>query len=62
MLWTLDLIARRTDIQDRLRREILSLEDMSWPSIDGLRFLDNFMREALRFYCPGKIIPVVPGP
>lgn len=57
MLWTLDIIARRGDIQDRLRREILSLKDLEWAAIDGLRYLDNFLREALRFYCPGMPSP-----
>ena len=53
LVWALDTLARRQDIQDRLRKEINEMEEQSWAEIDRAHFLENFMREVLRVHCPG---------
>lgn len=55
MVWAIDVLSRRRDIQDRLRAELTSLKERSWSEIDRLHYLDNFVREVLRVYCPGKL-------
>jgi len=52
-VWAIDILARRGDIQERLRREIASLKENSWNEIERLPYLENFVREVLRVYCPG---------
>ncbi|KAI6778466.1 Cytochrome p450 protein [Emericellopsis cladophorae] len=59
LVWALDTLARRQDIQDRLRKEINEMEEQSWAEIDRAHFLENFMREVLRVHCPVGWIPMV---
>ena len=53
LVWAIDILARRGDIQERLRGEIASLKEHSWNEIERLTYLENFVREVLRVYCPG---------
>lgn len=59
--WSLLVMAQRKDIQDLVRAEIAGLfskkEDPSYPEIDSLPYLDNFIKETLRHYSPGKLHP-----
>ncbi|ETS78006.1 hypothetical protein PFICI_10068 [Pestalotiopsis fici W106-1] len=58
--WSLFVMAQHRDIQDSLRNEITSLfRDFSEPAygqIDELTYLDNFVKETMRVYCPAATI------
>ncbi|RSL71909.1 hypothetical protein CEP54_001101 [Fusarium duplospermum] len=59
--WALHELSRRPECQQRLRREIISL-DKTCPSpdfgdIDKLPYLHNFVREVLRLYCAVAMAP-----
>lgn len=56
--WSLLIMAQNYDLQDTLRAEIMELvkrdPDPSYNEVDKLPYLDNFIKEALRVYSPGK--------
>lgn len=56
--WSLLVMAEHQDIQSSLRNEINSLFRNStapaYNQIDELKYLDNFIKETLRVYSPGK--------
>ena len=49
------------DITRKVRAEALELlkrnPDPSFSDIESLSYLNNFVRESLRIYCPGKSYP-----
>lgn len=57
LAWSLNTLATRPEIQDKLRDDITSLTgkspDPSFSEIDALSYLDNFVNEILRVYPPG---------
>jgi len=53
---TLALIAAHPAVQDRVRREILSVPVMTAQAIDGMRFLEACVREQLRLWTPVPIL------
>jgi cytochrome P450 len=53
---TLALIAAHPEVQDRLRRDILSIPTLSAQSIDGLGYLDACLVEQLRLWTPVPIL------
>lgn len=53
---TLALIAAHEEVQDRLRREILSLPALSAQSIDRLDYLHDCLVEQLRLWTPVPIL------
>lgn len=58
LVWALDTLSRRKDLQSRLREEIKSLKEQSWTEVERMHFLENFLREVLRVHCPGMFLPV----
>jgi cytochrome P450 len=56
--WATHALTIFPDMQDRLRAEILGMLDETpepgYTEIESLRYLNNFCREVLRAYCPGK--------
>ncbi|PHH80715.1 hypothetical protein CDD80_63 [Ophiocordyceps camponoti-rufipedis] len=56
LLWATDAMARNPQIQHRLRREIRCMlkdtPDPGFTEIDGLGYLDNFIKEVFRVYSP----------
>ncbi|KIW90897.1 uncharacterized protein Z519_08680 [Cladophialophora bantiana CBS 173.52] len=60
LTWTLYALTLHTQVQDRLRAEILSTVTSSSPSyeeLDNMRFLNNVMKEVLRYYPPAPTFP-----
>ncbi|RBR19007.1 hypothetical protein FVER53590_10106 [Fusarium verticillioides] len=59
LLWTIYALSKDQKSQDRLRAEILGLndDDTTAKAIDVLPYLDNVVKEALRVYSPTLIIP-----
>ncbi|KAJ4007354.1 hypothetical protein NW766_010038 [Fusarium irregulare] len=59
LVWTAYALGKNPASQDRLRKEIQSLDtnDISAKAIDELPFLENVIRESLRLYSPTLIIP-----
>ncbi|KAH8173506.1 cytochrome p450 domain-containing protein [Sarocladium implicatum] len=61
LVMTMYSLAHNPDSQDRLRNEITSLlAETSTPTfeeLDRLPFLENFLKEVLRVYCPLQYIP-----
>lgn len=61
LVMTVYSLAHNPDCQERLRSEITDLlADSSSPNfeqLDRLPFLDNFLKEVLRVYCPLQYIP-----
>ena len=57
MVWALHLLAEHQKHQERLRTEIRKNLDphgeITFEDVERLAFLDNFLREVLRVYCPG---------
>jgi cytochrome P450 len=66
LVWAVDLLARHPLYQERLRSEVLALGlgrgagGPSYAEVEQLRFLDNFLHETLRVFCPGMCHPL-PG-
>lgn len=58
LVWALDTLSRREDLQSRLREEIKALKERSWGEVDRMHFLENFLREVLRVHCPVGWIPM----
>lgn len=57
LTWALYALTLYPEMQDRLRKEISGLDASKLPSysdIEGLVFLNNFTKEVLRYYPPGK--------
>lgn len=56
--WSLLIMAEHQNIQQILRNEMLDLfratPDPTYSQIDGLAYLENFIKETLRVYSPGK--------
>ncbi|KAK2599797.1 hypothetical protein N8I77_011521 [Diaporthe amygdali] len=51
--WSCYIMATRQDIQDRLRAELATVSpDASFAELDKLPYLENFVKESLRVYCP----------
>jgi cytochrome P450 len=59
LVWALDTLSRREDLQGRLREEVKSLKEKSWTEVDRMHFLENFLREVLRVHCPGMSVMVM---
>ncbi|KAF4971288.1 hypothetical protein FSARC_1858 [Fusarium sarcochroum] len=59
LTWTIYALASNPDIQHRLRKEVLGLEEaaISAKSIDDLLYLNNVIRESLRVYSPSLMAP-----
>ena len=57
LVWALHLLANHEEQQEHLRRELLeraySRHDLTFDDLEELPFLDGFVREVLRLYCPG---------
>lgn len=53
---TLALIAAHSDVQDRVRQEILNVAPLTAQAIDGLQYLDACIREQLRLWTPVPIL------
>lgn len=58
LVWAVQVLSRHIDVQQRLRDEVTTLLSASpepgYSDIERLHFLDNFLREVLRVYCPGE--------
>ncbi len=58
MIWSSLILATKPDIQEKLREEIIGFLGASakrdYNAIESLYYLNNFCRELLRLYCPGK--------
>ena len=53
--WSLYVLATHPDIQTRLRQEASTLPaSPTYAQLDRLPYLENFSKEILRMYCPGK--------
>ncbi|KAK8033597.1 cytochrome P450 [Apiospora marii] len=56
--WSSYVLAKNHDIQDKLQAEILDflsrVPNPTYPDIDTLPYLNGFVKEMLRVYCPGK--------
>ena len=53
--WSLYVLATHPDIQTRLREEVNTLPaSPNYAQLDRLPYLENFSKEVLRMYCPGK--------
>ncbi|RBR21543.1 uncharacterized protein FIESC28_04811 [Fusarium coffeatum] len=59
--WAIHELSRRPDVQQRLREEIMDLDNTCpmpfFPDIDKLPYLHNFVREVLRLYCAVAMAP-----
>ncbi|TKW48220.1 Cytochrome P450 72A13, partial [Colletotrichum tanaceti] len=59
LTWATHTFTLHPHIQDRARREVLDLlarkPDPDYLDLDGLRYLDNVVKETLRFYAPGVL-------
>lgn len=52
--WSCYIMATRPDIQDRLREELATVSsDASFAELDRLPYLESFVKESMRVYCPG---------
>jgi cytochrome P450 len=60
LAWSIYVLVERQDIQAQLRAEIEELArqnpELSFSDIDNLTYLNNFIREVLRFYPPGQCL------
>lgn len=60
IIWAFHELSRRPDLQQRLRAEVTQMlettPEPSYSDIDKLPFLNNFVYETLRLYCPGKFL------
>lgn len=60
MTWTIYLLSKYPEIQDKVRKEISSVlksqTEIRWEDIDKLKYLDNCIRESLRMYPPGPFV------
>ncbi|KAL1600452.1 hypothetical protein SLS60_006838 [Paraconiothyrium brasiliense] len=58
--WSVYVLAKHQDIQDKLRDEILTLQqtqpDPPYSAIDALPYLDAFIKEILRIYSPAATV------
>lgn len=57
LVWAVHCLAQNPACQERLRGEISALPNgpgLAHSEVDGLKYLDNFLKEVLRVYCPGK--------
>lgn len=62
IVWCIHMLSRHQDIQKTLREEIKELlkggnTQPAYNEIDQLKYLDNFINEVLRVYCPVAYIP-----
>ncbi|TIC97250.1 Cytochrome P450 72A13 [Colletotrichum higginsianum] len=59
LTWATHTFTLYPHIQDRARREVLELlarkPDPDYMDLDGLRYIDNIIKETLRFYAPGVL-------
>lgn len=59
--WAIHELSRRPDCQQRLRDEIMNMDDTCpmafFNDIDKLPYLHNFVREVLRLYCAVAMAP-----
>lgn len=59
MTWALNALTANPGIQERLRKEIENTgppsQKPTYEEIESMRYLNNFIREVLRFYPPGKL-------
>ena len=58
LVWAVHCLSTHPAYQSRLRDEFRSLNKpvgaMSYTDLESLKFLNNFIREVLRLYCPGE--------
>ena len=56
MTWATFELANKPQIQEKLRKEIMSTRNadnrLEYNTIEGLKYLNNFVREVLRVYPP----------
>jgi cytochrome P450 len=59
LIWATYILATHPDVQDKLRSEVMQIVDSSnqglgitWDKIDRLCYLNNFVKEVLRLFCP----------
>ncbi|OQV00112.1 hypothetical protein CLAIMM_05650 [Cladophialophora immunda] len=60
LTWTLYALTLHPEVQDRLRAEVLSTVTSASPSyeeLDGMHFMNNVMKEVLRYYPPAPNFP-----
>ncbi|KAL0932345.1 Cytochrome P450 709B2 [Colletotrichum truncatum] len=59
LTWAMYSLAVHTDVQDRLRKEILEarLTEANFSLVDDLPYLNNVVRESLRLYSPALMSP-----
>jgi len=63
MIWATYVLSTHNDVQTKLRSEIMGavnesgLSGVTWEKIDRLRYLNNFVKETLRLFCPRKQNP-----
>lgn len=59
LVWAVHCLAQNPACQAQLRHEVSKLKDgaatPTYSQIEALRYLDNFLKEVLRLYCPGKM-------
>ncbi|BFZ63857.1 hypothetical protein YB2330_004994 [Saitoella coloradoensis] len=56
VLWTLHALSIHSDIQSRLRTELSRLDDeITYDSLESCRYLNNFVREVIRFWPPASV-------
>ncbi|KAK1996776.1 cytochrome P450 [Colletotrichum falcatum] len=59
LTWASHVFTLHPRVQERARREVLDLlarkADPDYMDLDGLRYVDNVIKEVLRFYAPGVL-------
>lgn len=64
LVWAVYCLAENPECQDRIRSEVKTArgdgDELSYGSIEGLRYLESFIKEVLRLYCPGKQTMMTP--
>lgn len=57
--WSSYVLAKHYDIQEKLQGKVLDflsrVPEPTYPDIDTLPFLNGFVKELLRVYCPGTL-------
>ncbi|TDZ41262.1 Cytochrome P450 monooxygenase FUM15 [Colletotrichum trifolii] len=64
LMWVTYILATRPDIQSRLKKEVFALcagkprgWEPSYEEIEHLTYVNNFLRETLRYYSPAIFLP-----
>lgn len=65
MIWATFVLATHPEVQDKLRAEVTEMlrslggSGPTWDRIERLHYLNNFIKEVLRLFCP-RMSPPLP--